>query len=54
MRQEEGFKFCLDTRNNRALTLDLACPKRLSVQSSIDLQVSAFYFTGKISPPSET
>jgi hypothetical protein len=26
MCEEEGFKFCLDTRNNRALPLDLACP----------------------------
>jgi hypothetical protein len=33
MRQEEVFKFCLDTRNNRALALGPACPERLSVQS---------------------
>jgi hypothetical protein len=32
MRQEEGFKFCLNTRDNGALPLDLACPKRLSVR----------------------
>jgi len=30
MRQEEeGFKFCLDTKNNKALPLDWACPKGL-------------------------
>jgi hypothetical protein len=33
MRQEEGFKFYLDIRNNRALPLDQACPERLSVWS---------------------
>jgi hypothetical protein len=33
MRQEEAFKFCLDTRNNEALPLDPACPERLSVRS---------------------
>jgi len=37
MRQEDRFKFCLDTKNNRALPLDLACPERLSVQSLVDL-----------------
>jgi hypothetical protein len=26
MSVQEGFKFCLDTRINRAPTLDLACP----------------------------
>jgi len=31
MRQEEGFKIYMDTRNNKALPLDLACLKRLSV-----------------------
>jgi hypothetical protein len=33
MRQEEVFKFCLDTKNNGALPLDLACHERLSVHS---------------------
>jgi len=33
MRQEEGFKFCLDTRNNRALPLDQAYSEHLSVRS---------------------
>ncbi len=28
-----GFKFCLDTRNNRALSLDLTYLENLSVQS---------------------
>jgi hypothetical protein len=27
----EGFKFCLETRNNGALPLDLTCPEHLSV-----------------------
>jgi hypothetical protein len=31
MLQYEGFKFCLDTRNNWALPLDLASPEHLSV-----------------------
>jgi hypothetical protein len=31
MLQKEGFKFHLDTKNKRALPLDLAYPKRLSV-----------------------
>jgi hypothetical protein len=29
MHQEEGFKFCLDTRNNKTLPLDPACPEHL-------------------------
>jgi hypothetical protein len=33
MHQEEAFKFCLDTKNNEALPLDLAYPKHLSVCS---------------------
>jgi hypothetical protein len=33
MCQEEGFKFCLDTRNKGAFSLDLACPECLSVWS---------------------
>jgi hypothetical protein len=37
MHQEEGFKFCLDTKNNGALPLDPACPERLSVRSQADL-----------------
>jgi hypothetical protein len=31
MHQEEGFNIFLDTRNKKALPLDLDCPKRLSV-----------------------
>jgi hypothetical protein len=31
MLQEEGFNIYLDTKNKRALPLDLNCPKRLSV-----------------------
>jgi hypothetical protein len=37
MRQEEGFNFCLTTRNNKALPLDLACPECLSIQSPAGL-----------------
>jgi hypothetical protein len=33
MCQEEVFKFCLDTRNNRTLPLDPACPEHLSLWS---------------------
>jgi hypothetical protein len=33
MHQQEGFKFHLDTKNNEALPLDLACPERLNVHS---------------------
>jgi hypothetical protein len=33
MHQEEGFKFCLDTRTSEALPLDPACPECLSVRS---------------------
>jgi len=33
MCQEEGFKFCLDTKKNRALPLDPAYPESLCVQS---------------------
>jgi hypothetical protein len=33
MRQEEGFKFCFDTINNKALPLDPTCPEHLSVWS---------------------
>jgi hypothetical protein len=36
MRQEEGFKIYMDTRNNKALPLDLACLERLSVWSLVD------------------
>jgi hypothetical protein len=32
-----GFKFCLDTGNNGALPLNLACLECLSVQSLVDL-----------------
>jgi len=37
MYQEEGFKFCLDTRNNGALPLDWACPEHLSLWSPAGL-----------------
>jgi hypothetical protein len=37
MRQEEGLKFCMDTRNNGALRLDPAYPECLSVQSPAGL-----------------
>jgi len=37
MQQWEWFKFCLDTRNNRAFPLDLAYLKCLSVWSLIIL-----------------
>jgi hypothetical protein len=37
MRQKEGFKFCLDTRNNRAVPLDPAWPEHLNVQSPASL-----------------
>jgi hypothetical protein len=31
MCQQAGFKFCLDTKNNRALPLDPACPDFLKL-----------------------
>jgi hypothetical protein len=37
MCQEEAFKFCLDTRNNKALLLDISCLERLNVQSIASL-----------------
>jgi hypothetical protein len=37
MHQEERFKFCFDTKNNRALPLDSACPEHLSVWSPANL-----------------
>jgi hypothetical protein len=37
MCQEEGFRLCWDTKNNRTLPLDLACPECLIVQSLTDL-----------------
>jgi hypothetical protein len=37
MCQYKRFKFCLDTKNNQALSLDPAYPERLSVWSPIDL-----------------
>jgi hypothetical protein len=40
MRQEEWFKFCFDTKNNRALPLNLACPEHLSVQSLVSLPLN--------------
>jgi hypothetical protein len=35
MRQEKGFKFCLDSKNNGALPLDLAKPEHLSAHPSV-------------------
>jgi hypothetical protein len=35
MLHEEGLKFYLDTKNNGALPLDPAYPKRLSVRSLV-------------------
>jgi hypothetical protein len=35
--QEEGFKFCLDKKNNKAVPLDPACLECLSVQSPANL-----------------
>jgi hypothetical protein len=37
MDQLEGFNFCLDTKNNKALPLDPAYPKHLNVQSPTNL-----------------
>jgi hypothetical protein len=41
---EEGFKFCLDTRNNRAFPLDPACPEHLNVRSLAGLPYGVFIF----------
>jgi hypothetical protein len=46
MHQEKGFKFCLDTRNNRALPLDLAYPECLSVQSLVIYPIGCLKFGG--------
>ncbi len=35
--QEEGFKFCSDTRNNKDLPLDPTCLECLIVQSLVNL-----------------
>jgi hypothetical protein len=35
MRQEKGFKFCLASKNNGALPLDLAKPEQLSAHPSV-------------------
>jgi hypothetical protein len=43
MHQEERFKFCLHTRNNRALPFDPACPEHLSVLSLASLLYSLFW-----------
>jgi hypothetical protein len=37
MRKEEGFKFCLNTKNIGTLPLNLAYPECLNVQSPIGL-----------------
>jgi hypothetical protein len=37
MHEEEGLKFCLDTQNNSAFPLDLACYECLNVRSLIGL-----------------
>jgi len=36
--QQDGFKFCFDTRNNEALPLDLACPECLNVWFTLNLK----------------
>jgi hypothetical protein len=42
--QEEGFKLCLDTRNNEALRFHLAsCPEHLSIQLSTNLPYYYYY-----------
>jgi hypothetical protein len=43
MPQKEGFKFCLNTRNNGALPLHPACPDRLSVWSPAGLPTPAWH-----------
>jgi hypothetical protein len=35
--EEEGFKFCFDTKNNETLPLDLAGPEHLNVWSQAGL-----------------
>jgi hypothetical protein len=42
MCQEEGFKFCLDTKNNGTLPLDLAYLELLIVWSPIGLPYNYF------------
>jgi len=42
---EEGFKFCLDTRNNGALPLDPACLERLNVRSLANLPYCSGVFS---------
>jgi hypothetical protein len=37
MGQEKGFKFCLDTRSNKAIPFHLACPEHLNIQSLANL-----------------
>jgi hypothetical protein len=37
MHQEKGFKFFMDTKNNKAFPLDSTYPKHLSVQSPTHL-----------------
>jgi hypothetical protein len=41
MCQEEGLNICLDTRNKRALPLDLDCLKHLSVLKPVYLNESS-------------
>jgi hypothetical protein len=43
MPHEEGFKFCLDTRNNWDLPLDQACLERLIVRSLAGLRYYYYY-----------
>jgi hypothetical protein len=56
MCQEEGFKFCLNTRNIVALLLDPACPECLSVRSPASLPYNikahmSFHIEATTRPP---
>jgi hypothetical protein len=45
--QEKGFEFCLDTKNNRALPLDLACPSGDHPNKDFTLMVTRYWKTLK-------
>ncbi len=47
MRQEEGLKIGLDTKNNRALLLNSACSDHLSVRS---IAILPYWKYPKVSP----
>jgi hypothetical protein len=49
MHQEEGFKFCLDTKNNKAFPFNPACLEHLNVWSPSNLP----YLSKIIVPTSE-